>query len=134
MAHMRILIAEDDAIIAYLLGETLRAMGHEVCATEDTEAGAIASAGRCKPDLMILDEHLAPGSGVGVAEKVLRGGTVAHIFVSGDAARIRRLMPGAVVVEKPYRETDLARAMRHAMKCVGAATVPQDALDARFPS
>ena len=67
-----ILIVEDEAIIAFLLGETLRGMGYDVCATEGTEAGAIAAAKSCKPDLMIIDENLDGGSGIAVVEEVLR--------------------------------------------------------------
>lgn len=115
MRQLRILIVEDEAIIAFLLGETLRGMGYDVCATEGTEAGAIAAARTCKPDLMIVDEHLDGGSGLAVVEEVLRSGPVPHVFVSGDAMRIKRMMPGAVVMEKPYREMDLARSIERAM-------------------
>jgi CheY-like chemotaxis protein len=112
---LRILVVEDEVIIAYLLAEILDGMGHDVCAIEGSQAGAIAAALLHQPDLMIVDEHLGTGSGLAVVEAVLRNGSTPHIFVSGDTVRIKRLMPDAVVIEKPYHETDLARAIRRAM-------------------
>jgi CheY-like chemotaxis protein len=109
------MIVEDEVFIAFLLGEVLKGMGHEVCASERTQRGAIAAAPVCKPDLMIVDERLEEGSGLAVVEAVLRNGPTPHIFVSGDTSRIRRLMPDAVVLEKPYQEADLARAIQRAL-------------------
>jgi two-component system, response regulator PdtaR len=117
MKRLNILVVEDEAIIALLLGDVLMSMGHDICAIEDTEADAIAAAFRWKPDLMIVDENLGQGSGLAVMAEVLRGGPVPYVMVSGDALRIRRLMPDAVIMEKPYRESDLARSIRSAMGC-----------------
>lgn len=125
MAQLRIMVVEDEGVIAFLLGEILKGMGHDVCATEGTEAGAIAAALRCKPDLMIVDEHLGEGSGLAVVEAVLRGGPAPHIFVSGDTYRIKRLMPDAVVVDKPYDERDLARAIQRALSLGWGAAGPE---------
>ncbi len=58
MTALRVLVVEDEAIIAMLFADLLVAMGHEVCAIEATEAGAVAAAVRCRPDLMIVDAHL----------------------------------------------------------------------------
>jgi CheY-like chemotaxis protein len=124
MKRLCILVVEDDAVIAFLIGEILKGMGHEICAKEDTEAGAVATALRCRPDLMIVDEHLRQGSGLAAVEQVLRRWPIPFILVSGDTRRIRRLMPHAVFMEKPFHETDLARSIRRAMGCEGAAAVP----------
>jgi len=43
--------------------------------------------------------------------KILRAGPMPHFFVSGDIARVRALKPDAVVMQKPFRELDLARAI-----------------------
>ena len=44
-----------------LLADMLEGMGHEVCATENTQAGAIAAAARHKADLLIVDAGLIEG-------------------------------------------------------------------------
>ena len=87
MTALRVLIVEDEAIIAMLFADLLVAMGHEVCAIEATEAGAVAAAVRCRPDLMIVDAHLLEGSGASAVAVILRAGFVPHVFVSGDPLR-----------------------------------------------
>jgi CheY-like chemotaxis protein len=115
---LRILVMEDETILAMLLADVLVEMGHEVCATEATEAGAVAAAVRCKPDLMIVDARLRDGSGVAAVEKILKRGFIPHVFVSGETSSVRALRPGAVVIQKPFREPDLARAIQRALGAV----------------
>jgi two-component system, response regulator PdtaR len=115
MTALRVLVVEDDALIGMLLAEMLEEMGHEVCAIEATEADAVTAAVRCRPDLMIVDAQLGDGSGVSAVEKIGRTGSVPHLFVSGDISRIGALRPGAVVIQKPFREAELARAIQRAL-------------------
>src|SRR4029077_18349235 len=111
MKAFRVLVVEDDALIAMLLAELLAGMGHDVCASAATEAEAVIAATRYGPDLMIVDAGLGRGSGVAAVEEILRTGPLAQVFISGDAERVRLRKPGAVVVRKPFREAELARAI-----------------------
>ena len=105
-------LVEDDALLAILLAELLAGMGHDVCATAATEAEAVIAATRHGPDLMIVDEGLARGgSGVSAVEEILRAGPRAHVFLSGDTEKVRGRRPDAIVVRKPFREAELARAI-----------------------
>ena len=115
MQTLRVLVIEDDALIAMLLAELLAGMGHEVCATAATEAEAVSAAARHRPDLMIVDAGLGHGSGVAAVEEILRAGPVAHLFLSGDAGRVQTRRPDAIVVRKPFREAELARAIDNAL-------------------
>jgi two-component system, response regulator PdtaR len=115
MKALRVLVIEDDALIAMLLSELLVGMGHDVCATVASEAEAVIAATRYDPDLMIVDARLRRGSGVSAVEEILRAGPVAHVFVSGDAESVWRRQPDAVVVRKPFREAELARAIDMAL-------------------
>jgi len=119
MAKLRVLIVEDDALIAMLLEELLTGMDHEVCATASTEAQAVAAAMQHRPDLMIVDEGLKEGNGVAAVEEILRAGPMPHVFVSGSPGRIQAHRPRAVVLQKPFREADLVRAIQAA--CDAAA-------------
>ena len=119
MKALRVLVIEDDALIALLLSELLAGMGHDVCATAATEAEAVRAATRYRPDLMIVDAGLGRGSGVSAVEEILRAGPVSYVFVSGDLASIQALRPGTVVLRKPYRVPDLAQAIQRA---IGAVT------------
>jgi CheY-like chemotaxis protein len=108
-------VVEDDAIIAMHLGGLIEEMGYEVCASEATEAGAVAAAARCRPDLMIVDAGLSEGSGIGAVATICRTKPIPHVFVSGDVAAIMRLRPDSVVVQKPFHKADLVRAVARAL-------------------
>jgi CheY-like chemotaxis protein len=115
MRALRILVVEDEAVIAMLLTEVLATMGHDVCPVAATEADAVAAAVLHKPDCMIVDMRLRDGSGVAAVDKILRTGFIPHVFVGGDTFGVQLLRPGAVVIQKPFSESDLVRAIRRAL-------------------
>jgi DNA-binding response OmpR family regulator len=115
MKTLRILVVEDDPMLGELLAEMLETMGHEICGIENTEADAVTAAFGRKPDLMIIDAWLRDGSGVSAAGKICDAGFIPHFFISGDVSRIRALRPGAVAVQKPFREADLVHAIQRAL-------------------
>src|SRR6185312_15828668 len=115
MKTLRVLVVEADILIGMLLADALGAMGYDVCAVEATEAGAVAAAARCNPDLMIVDARLRDGSGISAIEEILRAGWVPHVFVSGETTTIQALRPGAIVIQKPFRDVELDRAIQHAL-------------------
>ena len=112
MRTLRVLVVEDEAIIGMLLAAVLAGMGHDVCGVADTEAEAVELAAKYRPDLMIVDAGLRDGSGVSAVAEILRARFVPHIFITGDLARIRALKPDAIVLEKPFLESDLVRAIQ----------------------
>ena len=114
MKALSVLVVEDDSIVGMLLGELLELMGYDVCAIEATEADAVAAAVRCSPDLMIVDVQLSNGSGISAVEEILRTRVIPYVFVSGDISRVQALRPGAVLMQKPYRELDLVQAIQSA--------------------
>src|SRR5580704_276783 len=115
MKVLRVLVAEDDTITGMLLAELLKSMGDDVCAIESTEADAVTAAARWKPDLMIVDVRLGEGSGVAAVDEIHRASPIPHVFVSADISRVQALRPGAAIIQKPYREADLARVIRLAL-------------------
>ena len=121
MVALNVLIIEDDALIGMLLTEMLQEMGHVVCATAVTEEDAVADAARCKPSLMIVDEQLLEGSGMSAVERILRTGSVACVFISGAHVR----PAGGTVLQKPFVEADLVRAIRNAVGSVDLPAVLQ---------
>ena len=115
MKVLRILVVEDDALIAMLLADMFAGMGHDVCAIETTKAGAVAAAIQCRPDLMIVDARLGDESGISAIDEILRTGFVPHVFISGDISTVRALKPDAVAIQKPFDESDLVRAIQRAL-------------------
>jgi CheY-like chemotaxis protein len=114
MQMLTVLVMEDDAIIAMLLNEVLVAMGHQVCATAATESEAIRAATIHHPDLMIVDEQLRFGSGLAAVETIIKRTPIPYLFVTGDSAKVRAQLPDAVIIQKPYSQGQLARAMEKA--------------------
>ena len=125
MNGLRTLVVEDDAMIGELLAETLAGLGHTVCAVESDVANAVAAAAHWRPDLMIVDVGLGEASGIAAVKEILRSGFVPHVFVTGDALRGMPLGPETVLIRKPFRVSDLERAIQRAlaagMVCDGVA-------------
>jgi len=115
---LRVLVIEDDALIAMLLAAQLGGMGHDVCATAATEGDAVRAAANHRPDLMIVDAGLGAGSGVAAVEEICRAKPIAHVFISGDAERVRQRRPNAVVLRKPFRQAELGRAIEIAVAAI----------------
>ena len=115
MKSLRVLIIEDDLTIGPLLAETLEQLGHVVCALEVDPAAAVSAARRCHPDLIIVDIGLGEASGIMAVEQILKEGFVPHVFVTGDGLRGLSLGPEAVLIQKPYRISDLAAAIARAI-------------------
>ncbi len=128
MAALNVLIVEDDAMIGMLLAETLEDMGYGVCAVTATEDEAVEVAGRCKPGLMIVDQHLREGTGVSAVQRILRTGPVPCVFISGVPDRLP--WPGIRVLQKPFVENDLLQAIG---VVVGTADAPGAVMPALAP-
>jgi DNA-binding response OmpR family regulator len=131
MAALSALIIEDDALIAMLQTEILQDLGHDVCATAVTEEDAVAVAARCKPGLMIVDEHLREGTGASAVELILLTGSVPYVSISG--ALVNRARQGATVLRKPFAVQDLARAIRNAVSDVRTPPAVIPVADAVLP-
>jgi len=115
MKPLRVLIVEDDLTIGPLLAETLELLGHVVCALEVDAVAAVSAARRCHPDLMIVDIGLGEASGIAAVEQILKEGFVPHVFVTGDALRGLPLGSEAVLIQKPYKSSDLVAAIARAI-------------------
>lgn len=114
MPAMRILVAEDEAMVSRLLDRVLSAAGHTV-----------TSVGSCREaldllkatgyDLVLLDLHLNDGNGMRVIEAMAEG-VVAHRpvvlmtgdFVDADDPRAGR---ANAILQKPFDLTQLEQAI-----------------------
>ncbi|WP_226017405.1 response regulator [Novosphingobium sp. FKTRR1] len=120
---LKIVIVEDDALIAMDLADLLIGMGHDVCAIASTESEAIVTARRCKPDLMIVDGGLQEGNGIDAMRRIATEGFIPHLFVTGDPQRLAQGAPDAVIVGKPFTMRELSRGIAAAL----ASGVPASA-------
>jgi len=111
---LRVLIAEDDLMIAGLLEDVLIASGYEVtgCAASVDEAVLLGELH--KPDLAVLDFRLARGGrGPEIARRLNSKGKFGVLYATGDNARICKLTlaDGEASITKPYRPEDLVRGL-----------------------
>jgi DNA-binding NarL/FixJ family response regulator len=82
---MRILIVEDDILIAMHLAMLVADFGHEVCGTARTAAEAVSQAAALTPDVALMDIRLAgPGTGVDAARELHARQCLRCIFVSAN--------------------------------------------------
>lgn len=115
MKPLRILVVEDDAMVALTLVDVLEAQGHDVLAIATTEFEAVAAALDLKPEMMIVDAQLREGSGLGAVDRIQNRMRIAHVFISGDILPIQALRPLATMIQKPFFEAELARAIQGAL-------------------
>ena len=112
---MRILIVEDEPLIASLVADVLTDGGHEVAGVASNFRSACERAERARPDLALVDIQLAGGdSGIDVARALSALG-VASILVSSDGCSARDNQDAAVgYLAKPWRPDALLESIEAA--------------------
>ncbi|MFI0396433.1 response regulator [Paracoccus jiaweipingae] len=115
----KVMIIEDETIIAMDLKGIVQAMGHEVTGVARTHSAAIKLAGEQRPDLILADIQLADGSsGIDAVNELLGSmGDMPVIFIT---AFPERLLTGdrpepAFLISKPYSEEQVRSAVSQAM-------------------
>ncbi len=108
----RIVIVEDEVIVARSIAKMLGLNGHEVPACVTTGADAIAAAASLRPELILMDIHLrGPMDGIEASERIRRDSDVPIVFLTayGDRDHLERAMQAAPhgYLIKPYSDRDL---------------------------
>jgi len=115
----RILLIEDEAVIALDLEDIVSEMGHTVTGVARTHESAKQMAERDRPDLILSDIQLADGSsGIQAVNDILKtAGDVPVIFITAFSERLltgERPEP-AFVISKPFSEEQVFSAVSQAM-------------------
>jgi two-component system, response regulator PdtaR len=113
---MKVLIVEDEAIIAMYLELLVEKFGHQVCAIASSAAEAIAHAAAHRPDVALMDIRLANGSsGLDAAREIYARHHIRCIFLSGNLDGATRAAVSACqpidFVGKPILPSLLQRAL-----------------------
>ena len=108
----RILIVEDESIIALFLQKIVERMGYQVSAAVKSGEEAIEKAGRGRPDLVLMDIKLRGAlDGISAANTIYRRYGIPSIFLtaySSEEFRKRYSQPLiAEPVHKPIQEEEL---------------------------
>lgn len=114
----RILIVEDEPLIAMDIARIVEEMGHTVCGTAADHAEAVALAKRASPHIVLADIQLKGGdSGIEAVQDILNGISVPVVFVTGFPERLltgERLEP-TFVVTKPFKPEALVSVIGQAL-------------------
>lgn len=111
---MRIMIVEDEALLALELESEIEAAGHSVTGIAAASMAARALVEKDRPDFAFVDIHLVDGpTGVDVG-RFLAEEDIPYVFVSGNVKRIPDDFAGAVgAIEKPYTVNGLQNAIEY---------------------
>jgi DNA-binding response OmpR family regulator len=122
---LKVLIAEDDLMIADLAEEILVEAGYEVCGIARTVAEGVALARQHKPDLAVLDLRLADGGlGTEIAAELLPFGRLGVLYATGNISQVvLTTANGDACLSKPYSSTDLLRGLEIVAEIVANAKV-----------
>jgi DNA-binding response OmpR family regulator len=100
---VRILIVEDEPLIALDLQAIVEGEGHEVVAMHNSVAGARGSLS-CPPDFALLDIDVKDGKSFDLASE-LEARRIPFAFVSGSRqAEVPDHLRAARFIPKPYRD------------------------------
>ena len=121
---LKVLIAEDDLIIADMAEEILVEGGYEVCGIARTVAEGLALGRRHKPDLALIDMRLADGGlGTEIAAQLSAFGRLGVLYATGNALHVmQNASEGDACIVKPYSTVDLLRALEVVADIVATGT------------
>lgn len=118
----RVLIVEDELLVAWHLESLAREQNLDVCGLVPDGDGAIEQAADLDVDLVLMDVRLAGRmDGIEAARRIReqRDTPVVFITAHGDAAtraHIERVLPSAPVLVKPITSERLQQAIATALK------------------
>jgi two-component system, response regulator PdtaR len=122
---MKVLIVEDELLVADYLEELIVSYGYEVCAIATSAPEAVENAAIHTPDVALMDIRLARGtSGIDAASEIYARQGLRCIFLSGNLDDAVRLQLNAFepidFIDKPVLPVSLRCALQLAEKTIGS--------------
>ena len=115
---VRVLIIEDEPLIAEDIAGLVTDMGHKVCGQAAREEEALRIAAETLPELILADIQLKGGdSGIKAVQKILRSTNLPVVFITGFPERLltgEQLEP-AFLISKPFQPEVLRTAIGQAL-------------------
>ena len=119
-AKVKILIVEDEKLVAADIQNFLEHLGYQVTAAVSTGRAAIKETARTKPDLILMDIILKGGmDGIETAEHIRNQFGIPIVFVVANAdpqtvERAKKIEPYGYIL-KPYHEDELQAVIEMAL-------------------
>jgi CheY-like chemotaxis protein len=121
MANLKVLIVEDDKLIAHIEQWRLLKLGYDVCGSAGTGTEALNCVAEMQPDIVLIDISLEGAiDGIETARQIKEDFNIPVIFVSAhvDGATIERakaIHPDGFI-KKPFDDDDLRIAVELGIK------------------
>jgi len=131
---MRVLIAEDEALIRMDLREMLEEEGHEVVGEARNGREALDSARQLRPDIVFMDINMPEMSGIEAAQAVAAEGLAPVVMVTAfsQASYVEQAASAGAMayVVKPFARKDVVPAMQVAVsRFAEAQTLAEEVAD-----
>src|ERR1700686_69905 len=126
---IKVVIVEDDLMIADMAKETLVEYGYEVCGIARTVTEAVVLCRRRKPDLAVIDVRLDDGwltdgwLGTDVVARLSDMGRLGILYASRNLPPpMMPVIGGPACLAKPYSSADLVRGLEIVAQIVATGT------------
>jgi DNA-binding response OmpR family regulator len=108
---MHAFIIEDEYLIGQSLRDMLEGFGFTRFSFARSEDAAVMGATEQDIDLITADVRLLPGDGLNAVDAISTKRDIPVIFITGYADELKDRAPGAIVVQKPIKQEELAAAI-----------------------
>lgn len=122
MIKRRILVVEDERLIARDIAMQLGVLGYEPLGPANTGEQAIEIAGALRPDLILMDIHLASAmDGIDAARAIRAQFDITTVFLSAfsseaNSARAQLCQPAGYLA-KPFEDYELREMLEAVWSC-----------------
>jgi CheY-like chemotaxis protein len=107
----RILIAEDEVIIAMLLEDVIKRLGGEIVSKAKTCNEVLAALDDIPVDAIILDVHLRGGTSEGVVAAAADKNIPVLVSTGSNADELGSVYRNLPILHKPWLSVDVERAL-----------------------
>jgi len=129
---MRVLIVEDEFLLAMDAQAMVEALGHEVVGPAGSYQAALEAVDSA--ELALVDVRLADGyTGPDVAAWIAQNCDVTVVFVTGNPEAVYASTHAAGVLTKPYTKEQIAEALELAAACHAGRELPRTRFVTRLP-
>jgi CheY-like chemotaxis protein len=121
MAGEKILLVEDDDIIARVEDWRLKNLGYTVCGRARNSAEAMELVANAKPDLVLMDINIKGDvDGIETARMIKKGFNIPVVYVTSHSdgltvERAKETQPDGFII-KPFEDKDLRVAIQLALR------------------
>ena len=115
LPRLRVLVIEDEAMVAMLIQDTLADIGCEVIGIASRFNEAIEKVKSLAFDMAILDLNLNGRQALPIADSLAERGIAFVVATGYGAMNLSESLQRAPILQKPFRQRDLERALRVAL-------------------